>query len=94
MAKRRKLRQKPERWAVELDWASESDPSGEVYAVEHDLCSRVVQKHGPGGGWPVIEFSGTKKKIFALARKHLQLLPDEDVEKWVRRTYPPSIPLL
>lgn len=56
--------------SVELDWASEADPTGRLYAERNGLRSKVINTCGPGGGNPVVRFTGPEDKIERLLTSH------------------------
>jgi hypothetical protein len=59
-------------FAVRLDWASGDDPDGAKYAAEVGMTTTVVTQHGPGGGWPIVEFVGPWAAIVRLLADHHQ----------------------
>jgi len=64
--------------SVQLDIAVEPEDTkrGDVHANTVDWASkygctaRLIKKNGPGGGWPVYEFSGTKQNILRLVKNY------------------------
>lgn len=60
---------------VEYDWADEDgDPYAIKFASKMGLNVEVVMLNGPGGGWPILGFSGPNEKIEALVASR----PDEE----------------
>ncbi len=68
---------------VDLDWASDSDPAdkadtiaalidadGSRTAWARGLHSAVIDPCGPGGGWPIVRFTGTLIAITELVRAY------------------------
>lgn len=49
---------------IELDVAYDKDISevGE-FAQEHGVEYKIIEEHGPGGGWPVVQFTGNKENM-------------------------------
>ena len=40
------------------------------FSAEFDITGTVVDPHGPGGGWPIVEWTGTKDQLRKLAMAH------------------------
>lgn len=49
--------------SFDIDWADEGDPFGKDYANARGLKVKTINRNGPGGGWPIIRFSGTEAAI-------------------------------
>jgi hypothetical protein len=60
---------------VELDWADENDPHAEKHAKDLGLKAEVVVLNGPGGGWPIIGFTGPRDAV-----NHLILGREDEIE--------------
>jgi len=68
------------RYAVELDWVNDvpdyddpdfvNDPDGAIFAARHGVASTVVDPCGPGGGWPIVRFEGTRDAIYSLVTEY------------------------
>lgn len=60
--------------SIELDVCYDSTTlEALLFELSVDLESityRVVQHAGPGGGWPVVRFVGTKADVEALVRRY------------------------
>ncbi len=40
------------------------------FSAELGITGTVVNPHGPGGGWPIVEWKGTKEQLRKLAIVH------------------------
>jgi len=59
-----------EKWILDLDWANENDPIGISAAFRLDLARETLVEVGPGGGWPIIRFSGEFNKLNTLRNEY------------------------
>jgi hypothetical protein len=60
---------------VELDVAfgevgGSLDKAISALTADTAVTSRVLVEHGPGGGWPVVEFHGTPGDVLVLLRRY------------------------
>lgn len=70
---------------VELDFAYDEDDLSEALVratQDFDLSYRIVNLKGPGGGWPVIKFTGTNRELRRFARTVYQM-GKEDVAEFI-----------
>lgn len=58
--------------SIELDWCctDEGDIFGEGTAERLGLSHKTIKEYGPGGGWPIIKFSGPRASIEALKKEY------------------------
>lgn len=64
--------------SIELDFAQDADTVPELlailkaYASEHGCKGFLVQAVGPGGGWPLVRFTGKAGAIQSLIADYAQ----------------------
>ena len=63
----------------QLDPKFESTLGVIKYLDENEICFSVIDWHGPGGSWPIIEYTDTEEKLKKLL-KELYSMDEEDVE--------------
>lgn len=47
------------------------------FSASLGIAGKVVDPHGPAGGWPVVEWEGTNEALTALVRAHYAESDDE-----------------
>jgi len=63
----------PDTFTLDLDFAHESsshagrDREVSEYAASYGVRAEVIDPSGPGGGWPVVRFTGTDRALRILA---------------------------
>ena len=62
---------------IELDTTDYDNKLFQDFLKRNDIKSKVINPKGPGGGWPVIEYSGTKR---ALEQMVHQFFGDDDLK--------------
>lgn len=79
------------RYTVELDTVFGEASDEETI---EDTCSKlaagvagirwkVVNLHGPGGGWPIVEWNGTRGQLYHLLLDHYDFTV-EDAQDWLK----------
>ena len=68
---------------VELDTAGEYyvDDEFQEFLTDNKIELKVMQEHGPGGGWPVIKYTGT---VNALKEMIDAFWGDSDLWKFIK----------
>jgi len=59
-------------YTLELDWAGDSDPVAQAQEIAsaHGVTAETADSHGPGGGWPIIAFTGEWANLVALLHEY------------------------
>lgn len=57
-------------WAVDLDVAVTDKAEIDSFAAEFNTKAEVLTMHGPGGGWPLVRFTGTWIDVIRLRRTY------------------------
>lgn len=55
------------------DWGEDQETIEGViaqFAVKHGVTGTVVDPSGPAGGWPIVEWTGTREQLKSMLKEH------------------------
>lgn len=75
---------------IQLDTVVDVNGDGDEHTIgmaawrdvvaSYGVTMNVVDEHGPGGGWPVIDYTGSVDNVGALLYEHFDMTIDEASE--------------
>ena len=65
---------------VDLDTVNHTDPVFHKYLARHKITMRILQEHGPGGGWPEIRYTGSRAALTRLVEDQFE---DADLVEFI-----------